>query len=199
MIPYLLSGSTLFISAYLFRCLKNQKSKNNKLQHLLIKKTSQNDCLKQQIAFLENKISQNFLERQKKITELEHLENNLKNLSRSEETLNISKYTLLLKSRIAKEKKDISCLEELNTLNFFKMKKLLLERSKNLTDGEINNCILAGLGLSLKDCACLLNVSVNAIKMSRYRAKNKLRIPSHLCLKEFIQKMHCQNMEIKLL
>ncbi len=56
----------------------------------------------------------------------------------------------------------------------------------NLTKNDIRNCILLRLGLSLKDSAELLNVSVHAIKIARQRIKKKINYTDHVNLKEYL-------------
>ncbi len=63
----------------------------------------------------------------------------------------------------------------------------LLERNPNLTENELRLAALIKMGLSVKETASILNVSLQSVKNARYRLKQKLNLPNGEDLNRYIE------------
>ena len=63
----------------------------------------------------------------------------------------------------------------------------LNEKFPNLTPSEQRLCTLIRLGLSSKETAEVLNISVKSVEMNRYRLRKKLKIAKSVSLSNFIR------------
>ncbi len=66
----------------------------------------------------------------------------------------------------------------------------LKNRHPNLSNTDIKHCLFIYAGMSLKDTAGLLNVSVNTVKNARYRAKTRINPPNHLNFKIYLEQLN---------
>ncbi|UZR97986.1 ligand-binding sensor domain-containing protein [Chondrinema litorale] len=56
----------------------------------------------------------------------------------------------------------------------------------NLTSNELRHCALIRLNLSLTECASILGISTESVKISRFRLRKKLELQNNQSLTEFI-------------
>ncbi len=68
---------------------------------------------------------------------------------------------------------------------FEKLKKI----SPDMTEESLKMCAYARIGLSAKQTARILNVTVKAVNVSRYRIKKKLELQEEINLDDFLEKM----------
>lgn len=78
-----------------------------------------------------------------------------------------------------------SKIENIGYKFFNTIKNMMPKLSKN----EIQLCTLLRINLSTKEIASLHNVSVNAVKMARYRLRKKLNIRSEIDLVDYLKEM----------
>ncbi len=63
----------------------------------------------------------------------------------------------------------------------------------DLTDTDIKHCFFIFAGMSLKETAQLLHVSVNTVKNARYRAKTRIITPVDMSFKEHLEDINKQH------
>ena len=59
---------------------------------------------------------------------------------------------------------------------------------QDITTGDIRICCLLRMNLSTKEIASLMNISVRAVELRRYRLRKRLQLESDTNLVEFLMK-----------
>lgn len=66
---------------------------------------------------------------------------------------------------------------------------LLNDKHPGLSSRELDYCLLTKLNLSIKETASILNVSPGTVKVARSRLKSKLKIPSNISFKDYLNSL----------
>ena len=64
--------------------------------------------------------------------------------------------------------------------------EVLKTECPELTNNDLRICSLSKMRLTIKEIASLLNLSVDAVKSSRYRVKKKLKLPTEVDLSDYL-------------
>lgn len=65
----------------------------------------------------------------------------------------------------------------------------LQQKYPDLTPGDLRICCLRRMNLSTKEIASLLNISVRAVELRRYRLRKRLELNNDINLVEFLLKL----------
>jgi len=63
----------------------------------------------------------------------------------------------------------------------------LQEKYPSITSGDLRTCCLLRMNLSTKEMASLLNISVRAVELRRYRLRKKLNLEGTVNLNDFLR------------
>ncbi|TCI91050.1 hypothetical protein [Tenacibaculum sp. M341] len=115
-------------------------------------------------------------------------ENNLKELQSIREKIEQKETQSIVDSII---KNSIEQVDELSEIKFkeHSLMTYLKETYPSLSKTNIIHCLLVKQGLTIKQSASLLNVSINTVKTARYRTKLKLDLPKDVTLSMFLKEL----------
>lgn len=179
----LLVSFTIFLIIYL-----RIKLKNNKLKREILEKEANQLNLKISIKNKELEIfALKFIEKNNLLNELK---TKLKKLSQKDNSSSdkLKELSLAINSNLSTEQDRLEFDAQLLNLQhdfFIKLNQLEV----NLTEYEKRLCSLIVIDLKSKDISSLLNISIEGVKKSRYRLRQKLNISSKENLSDFLKSL----------
>ena len=170
--------------------LKNVKSRK-KIKKLEL---SEKNLYKKYIADRENQLSNLLLYQSSTVEHIIFLKNNLFKNLRAENWNEVEKGKRELNHYLENIISDNPFADRIES-QYIGLIGQLKKIAPELTPAEINHLLLIKLGLSLKESSNILNVTVNTVKTSRYRAKLKLDLNKDDNLRDFLNKIELLDIE----
>ncbi|TPN83366.1 sigma-70 region 4 domain-containing protein [Aquimarina algicola] len=149
---------------------------------------SREQLLKNQLEMKEHELSVFLITQATQIEKLTKIKNTLFKSIKENDTKGIQNSKKQF-SNFLKSSESIDFITERLESQYPKICYILQRKHPELSKNDIKHCILVKLGLSLKESASLLNVTISAVKVARHRAKSKMNIPENVSLQDFLNDM----------
>lgn len=173
---------SLLLLFAVFKLYKKNKEGREKVKAL---KANEKKLLEEQIKLRNNELEATVNALSKRVIVLNTLKEQLVSpiLSNDQKVKNTSKII----TELIDNASDISAVTNKISSRYPSFTSLLKERHPDLSQRDIDYCLLTKLNLSLKETAAILNVSPNTVKVTRSRIKTKMQIPSGTSFKDYLE------------
>jgi DNA-binding CsgD family transcriptional regulator len=144
--------------------------------------------LKNHIKVRENELSAILISEAKKTEQLDQIKTVLAEAIQKNDTAQINMAQKSL-SQYLKSSEEFGIFSERLESQYPGIVHQLKDSHPELSPNDIRHCLLVKLGLSLKESASLLNVTIGTVKNSRNRVIRKLELPEDVNFKQYLDKI----------
>lgn len=154
-------------------------------EEIEVLKINEKKLLEEQIILRDNELEAKAVAFSQRVLMLNKIKKDLraKDLTDAEKVKNTSKTI----SKLINSATDISSISDKMSSKYPSLAIILRKSYPDLTDREIDYCLLSRLNLSIKETASLLNVSSGTVKVARSRLKVKMKIPAEISLQKHLE------------
>lgn len=176
--------SVLFILISIFIYIQYFKSK----KEIKVLQESERETLQNHIKVREDELTALVISQAKKMEAITKIKSTLTKAISTNDNEQIIKSEKLLNQFLDTSANDFFFQERIQS-QYPGIVHQLRKKHPRLSPNDIKHCLLIKLGLSLKECSQLLNVATSTVKTARNRAKQKIKPPKGVSLKEYINQI----------
>ena len=176
----ILIATLLFFLLLIINFLLYKKNKVAE-REVEILKENEKKLLEEQIKMRDNELEATIVNVSKRLSALNDIKNQL-------EAINVDEIKGVKKSisSLIKSISEVSIITEKISSKYPSLALQLKDKFPDLSNREIDYCLLTKLNLTIKETASILNVSPNTVKVTRSKLKSKMNVASDVTLKEFL-------------
>ena len=167
-----------FVLWYYYKRFKKGQVEVEKL------KVNEKKLLEDQIKIRDNELQATVINLTKRISMLNEIKKQLDDVDSKEVKVIKANINSLINST-----SELSSITDKISSKHPALTVLLKNNFPDLSNRDIDYCLLTKLNLSIKETASVLNVSTGTVKVARSKLKSKMGIPSSITLKDFLNSL----------